>query len=316
MKALIIGAAGFVGSYLAEAIKQYMYCDVAATKLPNEILDITDAEIINLNILDPLEIEAVFTDVHPDFIFHLAAQSSVSLSWRNPVLTVDVNIKGALNLLNEIRKLNYSPKVLVIGSGEEYGYIKEGCVPISEEAELNPGNVYAVTKACQNMMATIYAQAYGMNLIMVRAFNHIGPRQSPQFVVSDFCKQVVNIELERQKPVIMVGNLTVKRDFTDVRDVVRAYTSLIQYGRPGETYNVGSGHAISVGSILHKILSHTKAEIKVQIDPEKIRPVDIPIIEANTKKIYDHTGWKPEISLEETVVDTLDYWRKEIGGAR
>lgn len=310
MKAMIIGAAGFVGPYLAEAVRQNMFCDVIVTKLEHEKVNIPDARIINLNILNEAEIDQVLTEERPDFIFHLAAQSSVALSWKNPKLTVDINIIGALNLLNSIRRLDYSPKVLIVGSGEEYGRVTD--VPITENTFLNPGNVYAVTKACQNLMATIYSQAYGLSLVMTRSFNHIGPRQIPQFVVADFCSQVVKIEKGLQEPVIRVGNLSAKRDFTDVRDVVRAYTRLILYGRSGETYNVGSGHAIAVQSILDEILSQTECEIKVEVDPKKLRPVDVPIIEADTTKIYDDTGWKPEIPLRQTIHDTLQYWRDTI----
>ncbi len=312
MKALIIGAAGFVGPYLAQAVKQYMNCEIVATKLDHEKVTIPEARIENLNILNSGEISAVLSDEKPDYIFHLAAQSSVALSWKNPTMTVDININGALNLLNAIRGLNEQPRVLMVGSGEEYGYIKEDMVPIKENASLEPGNVYAVTKATQNMMATIYAQAYGMNLVMTRSFNHMGPRQTPQFVVSDFCNQVVKIEKGLQEPVITVGNLSARRDFTDVRDVVRAYTLLIQYGRAGETYNVGSGNARTIQSILELILSKSAKQIRVEIDEKKLRPVDVPIIEADIRKTYKDTGWKPEIPIDKTIEDMLDYWRETL----
>ncbi len=312
MKALIIGAAGFVGPYLARAVKEYMHCEVVATKLPHEKVDIPETRIENLDILNPDEINALLNDEKPDYIFHLAAQSSVALSWKNPALTVDININGSLNLLNAIKGLKDQPKVLIVGSGEEYGYIKEDMVPINENADLNPGNVYAVTKATQNMMATIYAQAYGMNLVMTRSFNHMGPRQTPQFVVSDFCSQVVKIEKGLQEPVINVGNLSAKRDFTDVRDVVRAYTLLIQYGKPGETYNVGSGNAKPIQDILDLIVSKSDKKIEVRVDEKKLRPVDVPIIEADTHKLYRDTGWKPEIALDTTIEDMLDFWRDNL----
>jgi GDP-4-dehydro-6-deoxy-D-mannose reductase len=312
MKAIIIGAAGFVGPYLAQAVKEYMNCEIVATKLPNEKVEIPEARIENLNILNPDEISAILSDEKPDYIFHLAAQSSVALSWKNPALTVDININGALNLLNMIRRLDEQPRVLIVGSGEEYGYIKEDMVPINENASLAPGNVYAITKATQNMMATIYAQAYGMNLVMTRSFNHMGPRQIAQFVVSDFCNQVVRIEKGLQEPLINVGNLSARRDFTDVRDVVRAYTLLIQYGRTGETYNVGSGSAKSIQEILDLILSKSEKNIEVRVDENKLRPVDVPLIEADISKTYRDTGWKPEIALETTIEDMLDYWRENL----
>ncbi len=312
MKAMIIGAAGFVGPYLAEAIKNNMFCDVVVTKLRNESLQIPNTKEINLNILNEKEIDEVLDAERPDYIFHLAAQSSVALSWKNPKLTVNVNIVGAINLLNAIRKLDYNPRVLIVGSGEEYGRVTESDIPIDENTILNPSNVYAVTKSCQNMMATIYAEAYGLQLIMTRSFNHIGPKQVSQFVVADFCSQVVKIEKGLQQPIIRVGNLSAKRDFTDVRDVVKAYTRLIQYGNPRETYNVGSGHALPIQEILNIILSKTDVKIKIEVDSEKLRPVDVPIIEADISKIFNDTGWKPEISFEQTIEDTLQYWRQTL----
>lgn len=319
MKAMIIGAAGFVGPYLADAIQEDLLCEVVVTKLPHETIATTPngttLRAVNLDILNPIAIVELLREEKPDYIFHLAAQSSVSYSWKNPALTVDVNIKGALNLLGAIRQLKpsgYNPRVLLIGSGEEYGHIKPGNVPIREDSDLDPGNIYAATKACQNMMATIYAHAYGLQLMMVRAFNHVGPRQADIFVVSDFCKQVVRIEKGLQEPVMRVGNLAAKRDFTDVRDVVHAYTRLVQFGVPGETYNVGSGHAIPIQEILDKIVAQSTAQISVETDPAKLRPVDVPIIEADTTKIYNATGWKPTIPLERTIADTLAYWRETL----
>lgn len=316
MRAMIIGAAGFVGPYLVDAIRADLHCEVIVTKLPHETVAHPDVQAVNLDILNPLAIVELLREQRPDYIFHLAAQSSVSYSWKNPALTVEVNIKGALNLLGAIRQLAdadaYNPRVLLVGSGEEYGHIKAGDVPIRETNALAPGNIYAATKICQNMMATIYARAYGLQLMMVRAFNHIGPGQAPMFVVADFCKQVVEVEKGLQQPVLRTGNLAAKRDFTDVRDVVHAYTALVQFGAPGETYNVGSGNAIAVEEILQKILAQSSADIRVETDPAKLRPVDVPIIEADTSKLYAATGWKPVIPLEQTIAETLDYWRAKL----
>ena len=170
--------------------------------------------------------------------------------------------------------------------------------------------VYAATKACQNMIGSIYAKAYGMEIILVRAFNHVGPGQAPIFVVSDFCKQTAEIEMGLREPLIRVGNLSARRDFTDVRDVVRAYGLLSLKGTAGETYNVGSGTAIKIRQILDLIVGMSSAKIGVEVDPAKIRPVDVPVIEADIIKITKATGWKPVISIEQTIKETLDYWRK------
>lgn len=312
MKALIIGGAGFVGNYLIDHLLSDCHLNVAVTKLENETIEINEVEQYNLDILNKQAIFELLDKVRPDYIFHLAAQSSVSLSWKNPALTIDVNIKGSINVLDAVRELNYKPRILLIGSGEEYGHILPHETPITEENITRPANVYAATKACQNMLGKIYADAYDMDIIMVRAFNHIGPKQAPMFVVSDFCKQVAEIEKGLKDAVIKVGNLSVKRDFTDVRDVVRAYSLLIQKGKTGETYNVGSGNAISIEEILALILSYSNVKITVEVDQNKLRPVDAPIIEADIRKLQEFTGWRPEITLTETINDTINYWRANL----
>jgi GDP-D-mannose dehydratase len=311
-KGLVIGAAGFVGRYLVREMRNNKI-ETFVTKLPHEKFTEESVNVYDLDILDKDAIVNILYEIQPDYIFHLAAQSSVGVAWKNPLLTVDVNIKGSINLMDAVRELFYKPRVLLIGSGEEYGYIKPEETPIPEDNLLRPGNIYAATKACQNMIGGIYAKAYDMDLMMVRAFNHIGPGQAPLFVVSDFCKQVAEIEKGIREPVIMVGNLAAKRDFTDVRDVVKAYVKLIKQGSPGETYNVGSGSAQEIRQILEKVIAMSDVDIKVETDPNKIRPVDVPIIEADITKLNTLTGWKPEISVEQTICETLDYWRIHIG---
>lgn len=312
MKALIIGAAGFVGNYLINHLFYDCGWSVAVTRLENEVIEQEDVDQYVLNILDKEAIIQVLEEVRPDCIFHLAAQSSVALSWKNPALTIDINIKGSINVLDAIRELDYSPRILLIGSGEEYGHILPNETPISESNHTRPGNVYAATKVCQNMLGKLYADAYQMDIVMVRAFNHVGPKQSPLFVVSDFCKQVAEIEKGLHEPIIKVGNLSAKRDFTDVRDVVRAYSLLIKKGLAGETYNVGSGKAIAIEEILNLILSFATVAISVEVDPTKLRPVDVPIIEADIKKLQKCTGWKQTINIEQTIISSLDYWRSSL----
>lgn len=309
-KALIIGGAGFVGKYLAEYLQDECGYQVCSTKMKNEELPGVSYQVVDMNLLVKEEVEKVLKEYAPDYIFHLAAQSSVAVSWSNPQLTVDVNIKGTLVLLDLLKETEYKGKVLLIGSGEEYGRIRPEEVPIVEDTVLRPGNIYAATKSCQNMLAGIYAKAYDLNLIMVRAFNHVGPRQSPQFVVSDFCKQVVEAEKGLREPVIHVGNLKAKRDFTDVRDVVAAYECLVRQGKSGETYNVGSGTAYPIEEILDKIIEISGQKIKVEVEKERLRPIDVPLIVADITKITEQTDWKQKISLEQTLKDTIEYWRE------
>lgn len=311
-KALIIGGAGFVGKYLAEYLSRECGYQVRSTKMKQETLEPEGYDVVDMNLLEKQEVVDVIENFAPDYIFHLAAQSSVAVSWSNPQLTVDVNIKGALNLLDVLKEMEYKGRVLLIGSGEEYGRIHPDQVPIVEDTVLRPGNIYAATKSCQNMLGTIYAQAYQLELVMVRAFTHVGPRQSPQFVVSDFCKQVVEVEKGLREPVIHVGNLKAKRDFTDVRDVITAYECLIRQGKSGETYNVGSGKAYEIQEVLDKIIELSGREINVEVEQARLRPIDVPIIEADITKITEQTDWKRKISLEQTLKDTLDYWRANV----
>ena len=300
-----------MGSYLIRHLKEKGQ-EVAVTKMPQETIEAPEADVYDLNILEQDSITKLLKEVQPDFIYHLAAQSSVGLSWKNPQMTIDVNIKGSVNVLEALREIQKKPRVLLIGSGEEYGAISPEELPVSESSVPRPGNIYAATKACQNMFGKIYAQAYGLEIMMVRAFNHIGPNQAPLFVVADFCRQTAEIEAGKREAVLRVGNLAAERDFTDVRDVVRAYALLMEKGQPGETYNVGSGHAVSIDAILKMILSMSEMKIRTETDPSKFRPVDVPTIEADIGKLCETTGWKPQISLEQTIKETLDYWRRRV----
>ena len=307
-KAMIIGAAGFVGGYLIDHLKDDMNWEVYGTKLEIEKIERKDIEIYNLDILEKKEIVKLFERIKPDYIFNLAA---VSLSWKNPILTVDINIKGVINILEAVREIKqYNPKIILIGSSEEYGNVKEDEIPVKEENNLRPGNIYAVTKVCQNMIGKIYSSAYEMDIVNIRAFNHIGPKQAPIFVVSDFCKQVAEVEKGLREPIIYTGNLGAKRDFTDVRDIVRAYSALALNGKKGETYNIGSGKAVSIKEILDIILKNSTKNIEIIRDEKRYRPIDIPIIEADIEKLKKITDWKPEILLEKSIKEILGYWRK------
>ena len=307
MKALIIGGAGFVGGYLINELSS-AGAEVHATCLENETIT-QSCSVHVLDILDQKAVEDIINEIAPDVIFHLAAQSSVALSWKRPQLTANINVIGSINVLEALKNAEKKDiRILLIGSGEEYGFIREGACPINEEEILRPGNIYAATKACQGMIGEIYARAFKMDIIMIRAFNHSGPQQAPMFVISDFCKQIAEIEKGEREPVMSVGNLSAMRDFTDVRDVVRAYRLLAENGRSGETYNVGRGKAVPVQFILDTALSFSESSIEVKQDPARMRASDIPIIEPDVSKIFADTGWKAEISMEQTIKDTLDFF--------
>lgn len=309
MRSLIVGGAGFVGKYLTDYLVDRGE-EVAITRLPQEKPLTDKAQAFELDILKKDDIVALLSELRPDRIYHLAALASVALCWKNPDAAIDVNVKGAVHLLDAVRQVpDYRPRILVIGSGEEYGHVRPEDIPVDEDTPLRPGNVYAATKAAQNLLCGIYAKAYKMDIVMVRAFNHIGPEQAPIYVVADFCRQVARIEKGLQEPVMRVGNLSAKRDFSDVRDVIRAYTMLMESGVAGTTYNVGSGRAISIRELLDRIVAESEAEISVEVDPGKLRPVDVPIIEADTTRLRQDTGWQPEIPLQDTIRRTLEYWR-------
>lgn len=314
MRALIIGGSGFVGAYLIRHLKE-LGQEVAVTKMPGERLERSDSDgiqVLDLDILDEQAVWQALASVQPDTVYHLAAQSSVAVSWERPQLTADVNIRGCISVLEAVRAQKKQIRVLLIGSGEEYGKILPQELPVCEDHPVRPDSIYAVTKACQNMIGAVYARAYGMQVVMVRAFNHIGPGQSPVFVVSDFCRQTAQIEAGSKEAVIRAGNLEARRDFTDVRDVVRAYALLAERGKAGETYNVGSGHAIRIGDILKMIVQQSKLPVRVESDPKKFRPLDVPVVEADIGRLQKDTGWEPAISLQQTLRETLDAWRRAV----
>ncbi len=314
MRALIIGGSGFVGAYLIRHLKE-LGQEVAVTKMPGERLERSDSDgiqVLDLDILDEQAVWQALASVQPDTVYHLAAQSSVAVSWERPKLTADVNIRGCINVLEAVRAQKKQIRVLLIGSGEEYGKILPQELPVCEDHPVRPDSIYAVTKVCQNMIGAVYARAYGMQVVMVRAFNHIGPGQSPVFVVSDFCRQTAQIEAGSKEAVIRAGNLEARRDFTDVRDVVRAYALLAERGKAGETYNVGSGHAVRIGDILKMIVQQAKLPVRVESDPKKFRPLDVPVVEADIGRLQKDTGWEPAISLQQTLRETLDAWRRAV----
>jgi len=308
MKSLIIGAAGFVGEYLINELLSFND-EVYATKLANEnIKASSNVKIYDLDILNENNIKEVLEEIKPDCIYHLAAQSSVALSWKKPKLTAEINIIGSINLLEAVRMYLPNTKVLLVGSSEEYGKI-DYSKRVDENIKSNPQNIYAITKMTVEQIGKIYANAYNLNIYMTRSFNHIGPNQSRQFVVADFCNQVVDIEKGIQEPVIRVGNLKSKRDFTDVRDIVKAYRIIMEKGQNGEVYNVGSGNSISIEEILNMILNNSKKEIKVEIDSARFRPIDVEKIEADITKI-NSLGWNRTYKLEDTIKDILNSLRK------
>jgi len=309
---LIIGGGGFVGPYLAAELQASGNRDIHLTKLSSESVSSPGTKVHDLDVQDPIAVKRLFDELQPNEVFHLAAQSSVAVSWDQPELTIDINVKGSLHVLESARALPDMPQVLLVGSSEEYGTTARLRPILTEDDPARPMNVYALTKTFQNTLGHLYATAYRVPAIMVRAFNHIGPGQSPRFVASDFCRQVALIEANLQEPVIRVGNLSALRDFSDVRDIVRAYALLAINGVPGETYNVGTGHPLTIKALLDQILLLTTKSISIEVDDAKYRPVDIPSSQADISKIQKTCGWYPHIKLEQTLLDTLNWWRSQV----
>ena len=305
-KVLVTGVDGFVAGYLSDYLFKSGY-DVYGTTI-SETYKNDKIKIFKMNLLDAENVSDVIKNISPNMIFHLAGQSAVGLSWQKPVLTIDVNVNGTLNLLEAVRINNINSRILIIGSSDQYGTIKPEDCPIKETQLQNPQSPYGISKKTQEEIGKLYVKAYKMNIIFVRAFNHIGARQGKNFVVPDFASKIVKIE-KSAVPVLKVGNLDTLRDFTDVRDIVRGYLMLLESGKIGESYNIGSGNVIKVKDILKKLISLSYKEIKVEIDKEKFRPVDVPIVQCDNSKIKKDTGWSPEISIDETLKEVLEYWR-------
>ena len=321
MKILITGISGVVGSHLAEYCLTIPGVEVYGTfmfhHLGDEMSRIEQiknkVKLFECNLTNRIATERVLQKVMPDKIFHLAAQSFVPTSWKSPEDTLQNNIMSELNIFEAVRDLGFKPVIQIAGSSEEYGLVYENELPVKENNPLRPLSPYAVSKVAQDNLACQYYHSYGLKTVVTRAFNHEGPRRGEQFVTSDFAKQIAKIEKNKQDPVIKVGNLTAQRDYTDVRDIIKAYwlaTEKCDFGRP---YNICSGKAWKIENVLKFLLGlSNKKDIKVAQDPEKMRPSDVQILLGDCNEFTKATGWKPEIPFEKTLEDTLNYWRETI----
>jgi GDP-4-dehydro-6-deoxy-D-mannose reductase len=315
LKALITGAGGFVGGHLCHYLLAHTEWCLMGTVYPQPVEAQPEEARLRLQHLDlrePEGVQSLLEDAQPDYIFHLAAQSIPAASFDNPWDTLKTNIRSQLNVLHSARVLGLGARILVIGSNEEYGRPQEGDLPFTEESPLRPANPYAVSKVTQDLMGLQFHLAYGMDVVRMRPFNHTGPGQSPHFVVPAFASQIARIEAGLQEPVMRVGNLAASRDFSDMRDIVHGYHLAITRGEPGEVYNLASGQPHSISVLLEMLLSLTDAKIRVETDADRYRPVDVPVVYGSAEKFYQLTGWMPEFSFEQTLENTLDYWREQV----
>jgi len=319
MRALITGVTGFAGSHLAEYLlreqPQVEVFGIRRWRSRTENIGAIEGKItfLECDLRDSTSVHEALARSRPDLIFHLAAQSFVPTSWSAPNETLATNISGQVHLFEAIRLLQLDPVVQIACSSEQYGLVLPDEVPIRETNPLRPLSPYAVSKVTQDFLGYQYFQSYGIKTVRTRGFNHTGPRRGEVFVTSNFARQIARIEAGLQPAVIRVGNLDAVRDFTDVRDMVRAYWLAATKGRPGEVYNIASGKGITIRAMLDLLLSMSSATVKIEIDPDRLRPSDVEVLLGDASKFHADTGWRPEIPFERTMRDLLDYWRERGG---
>lgn len=316
VKALVTGISGFVGSHMAEYLLE-IGGDIIGTirnrSRMNHLEDIlSEIHLIECELRDPFSVENLISREKPDLIFHLAAQSFVPTSWNSPIDTIHNNVAGQVNIFEAVRRKELPCKIQIACSSEEYGQVEPGEVPITEDNPLRPLSPYAISKVAQDYLGYQYHKSYGLHIIRTRTFNHTGPRRGEKFVTSNFAKQIAEIEKGIKPPVLYVGNLQAKRDFTDVRDVVRAYWLALQKGEPGECYNIASGSCCTIEEMLEVLLSYSSVTIEVKQDPERLRPSDVEILLGDYTKFHSQTGWTPQIPFKQTMEDLLQYWREHV----
>lgn len=318
MRALITGITGFAGSHLAEyLLNEQPDVEVFGTYRWRSRMDNIEhlrsrVKLLEADLRDYTSMHAALEKSRPDVIFHLAAQSFVPSSWTAPNETLTTNVSGQTNLFEAIRALRLDPVVQIACSSEQYGLVLPDETPIKETNPLRPLSPYAVSKVAQDYLGYQYFQSYGLKVVRTRGFNHTGPRRGQVFVTSNFCSQVAAIELGLQEPVIRVGNIEAIRDFTDVRDMVRAYWLAVTKAKPGEVYNIATGKGIRIREMLERLISLANVEVKIEVDPDRLRPSDVEILIGDASKFKADTGWEPRIPFEQTLNDLLDYWRQTL----
>lgn len=316
MRALVTGASGFVGGHLCEHLVAAGDVVVGLSSTgawPSELRQVgRTVRLERFHLVSGRELDLVdlLRRKQPEVIYHLAAQPNPSRSLETPRETWAMNLGGALNLLESVRHaaLDISPRVILVGSGVCYGNPEPGQVPVREDCPLHPNNPYASSKAAADLLGVQYYLSYGIKTIIVRPFNHAGPRQAPTYVLPGLALQVAEAEAGLRSS-IEVGNLDVVRDFTDVRDVVRGYRLLALHGEPGEIYNLGSGIGTKIADALDRLVALARCPVRIQVDPARVRPVDLPLLIADSTKLRNRTGWRPEFTIEQTLIDILDGFR-------
>jgi GDP-4-dehydro-6-deoxy-D-mannose reductase len=316
VKVLVTGAGGFVAPHLVELLRaERPRLEIFGTVRPQTSVARSAGggiAVLEADLNDPTATAALVEEVTPDRIVHLAGQSSVHRSWIDPGGTLRTNVLGLVNILDAVRRHGLRPEVLVVGSAEEYGLVRAEEIPLKEETPLRPSSPYAVSKVAQAALARLYGPAGGMRVVLTRTFPHTGPGRGEAFAESSFARQIAEVEAGLRPPVLRVGNLEAVRDYTDVRDVVRAYWTLLEKGEQGEVYNVCSGRGRRIGGLLDELLLASGVRVEVRVEPARLRPSDVPELVGDPTRIHAATGWEPRIPLEQTLRDLLEDWRQRI----
>lgn len=316
-KYFITGYSGFVAQHFMDYLELLQERVTVLGVDMNEVEEkknyhFVQCSFLKLNLLDAEGVNKILFEFQPDYLLHLASYSSVAYSWKNPVSAFVNNTNIFLNLVEQIRLLKLPCKVLSVGSSEEYGNVSESQLPVREETVTKATSPYAVARISQEMLSTIYAKDYNVDIVLTRSFNHIGAGQKDTFVVPSFAKKLVDIKKGLTcTDSIKVGNISLIRDFVDVRDVVRAYYLLLQHGKSGEAYNICTGVGTSLKQILMQMMQYLELSLTITADSNLIRPDDIKIVIGSNKKIFEEVGWQPEIPLEKSLADIIDYWMQK-----
>jgi GDP-4-dehydro-6-deoxy-D-mannose reductase len=319
MRVLITGINGFAGGHLVEhlvAETDWTLWGVARGGMPKSRTQQEHINIVDIDLLDSAAVHELVREVQPDIVFHLAAQAHVPTSFADPAGTLSSNILMQLHTCEAIRAAKLDPRILIVSTGEVYGAVEPHNIPIDEDVPLRPTNPYAVSKAAQDLLAFQYYVAHKLRIVRVRPFNHTGPRQGEGYAPTAFAQQVARIEAGLQSPVVKVGNLEAQRDISDVRDIVRAYRLAVEHGEPGAVYNLGSGQPTAIQTILDMLIGMSQAEIAVETDPQRMRPVDVPVVACDATRFRERTGWQLRIPLQQTLRDVLNDWRERIKDQR
>lgn len=314
MRVFITGITGPVGSFLADYLLTLPEVEVHAFKRwrsdPRPIEHLRDRVTFHEgDIEDPFSVSKAIERARPDRIYHLAAQSYPSESWDAPIATMRVNVEGTINVLEAARLHCPAARIHIAGTSAEYGWVSPEEVPIPETHLLRPASPYGVSKVAAELTGLQYHDSYGLHVVVTRSFNHVGPRQGDRCSIQTFCRQMAAIEAGQQEPVISVGNLEPRRDFTHTTDVARALWLLLDRGQPGQVYNLCSGTATRIGDIVEIVREQGRVPVEIRVDPARLRPSDEPLLMGDNSKLRAATGWQPEISMNQIVDELLDYWR-------